>query len=302
MGEIPLMTNTPEYLIEAILPSREVHLLGGSSGSGKTTFLFQTIAKWQAGEDVLGHKSYPVPYSYISVDRSLSSVERTLDRLGLKGVITRMVCREELSGGLNLASVLNAAQDKYPDSLCYFIEGFQTLVGDRGNSYAPVAAMLGATTATCAERGITILGVCHSPKLKIEEGFQHPRELLLGSVAWAAFSDTVITMDMNEKSGIITVNILPRNAPKEELQLKFGKNGVLEAPGDTDPPRELLVKVILAQDVGTEITRAEVLEWAGGLDISTRTAERVISKLVDEGELATTVLRGTYRRVKPSSN
>lgn len=294
--------SNPEFLIEDILPSSEVHLLGGSSGSGKTTFLFQTIAEWQEGRDVLGHKSHPVPYSYVSVDRSQSSVERTLQRLGLKGVITRMVCREELQSGLNLASVLNAAQDKYPDSRCYFIEGFQTLVGDRGNSYAPVAAMLGATTQICAERDITIVGVCHSPKLKVEEGFQHPREMLLGSVAWAAFSDTVITMDMNEKTGLITTTVLPRNAAKEEFHFKFGKNGVLEPPGDTDPPRELLIKVIMAVDYGTEITRAEIMEWAGGLDISVRTAERVISKLVDDKEIISTVHRGTYRRVKPVTN
>lgn len=296
------MTNTPEYLIEGILPSREVHLLGGSSGSGKTTFLFQTIAQWQIGEDVLGHKSYPVPYSYISVDRSLSSVERTLDRLSLKGTITRMVCREELQSSLNLASVLNAAQDKYPDSLCYFIEGFQTLVGDRGNSYAAVAAMLGATTALCAERGITIVGVCHSPKLKIEEGFQHPREMLLGSVAWAAFSDTIITMDKNEKTGIIHVHVLPRNAAQEEILLKFGKNGVLEPPDEATSPKELLAKVILAQDYGTEITRTDILEWAGGLEVSVRTADRVIARLIDEGELVNTMHRSTYRRVKPVSN
>jgi hypothetical protein len=290
-----------EFLIDDLLPAGEIHLLAGSSGSGKTTWLFQMLADWQQGKEVFGHASHPVPYAYVSVDRSRTSVTRTLQRLGLVDKITRIICREDLPSAISLGSVLQACREKHPDSKVFFIEGFQTMVGDKGNSYTPVAQLLQATTAYCAQNGLTVVGVCHSPKMKIEEGFKHPRETVLGSVAWAAFSDTVITMDLDEKTGIVNLNMLPRNAASETHQLVFSPpNGILIPPPNS--PKDLLVKLLLAQDEGTELTRPEILEWGNSLGCSVRTADRAIADLVDSGELVATIHRGTYRRVTPVSN
>lgn len=296
--ETPPAEQPPEFLIEDILPAYEVHLLGGSSGAGKTTFLFQTIGDWQEGKPVLGHESNPRPYVYVSIDRSRTSVHRTLTRLGLQGKITRMICREDLPGGCGLGAVVKTARQAYPDVEVFFIEGFQTLVGDKGNSYTPVAALLSATTAFCAEQKITIVGICHAPKLKIEEGFQHPRELIMGSTAWGAYSDTVITMELNEKTEIISVNIMPRNARKETHEFVFGENGVLVPV--TGKVANLLSKVILSQAIDSYIRRAEILDWANGMGISERSAERVIADLSKQGYLTSTLTRGTYKRSNPT--
>lgn len=287
-----------EFLIDGILPANEVHLLAGSSGSGKTTFLFQMLAQWQAGLPVLGHLSHPVPYAYLSVDRSSSSVKRTLQRLGLVDQITRMVCREDLPVGLTIATALASALEKHPDSKAFFIEGFQTLAGDRGNSYTPVASLLSATTALCAKEGITILGVCHSPKIKADEKFQHSRELVLGSVAWAAFSDTVITMDQAEDTGVVTVKVMPRNAAKEEFQFVFGENGVLTPHTNAGGGgRATLELHLYGLGAGEEVTRQEMLDIGRRCGVATRTVDRVIDAAVDEGILKRLHgVQGTYYR------
>lgn len=285
-----------EFLIDGILPANEVHLLAGSSGSGKTTFLFQILAQWQAGLPVLGHPSHPVPYAYLSADRSSSSVGRTLQRLGLQGQITRMVCREDLPAGLTVHTALEAGLTKYPDTKVFFIEGFQTLVGDRGNSYTPVAALLSSVTALCAKAGITILGVCHSPKIKTDEKFQHSREVVLGSVAWAAYSDTVITMDQDEESGVVTVKVLPRNAAKEEFRFVFGTNGVL-TPFTGGGGREGLEIHIYALPAGVEVTRQQLLEQGRIEGVGRATVDRTIDKAVNEGVLKRVFgTQGTYCR------
>ena len=74
-----------DYLIEDLFPAFEVHLIGGPSGSGKSTWALQTfVLDWQHGRQVLDKQSYPVPWAYISVDRSHRSVIRTLKRMSIE--------------------------------------------------------------------------------------------------------------------------------------------------------------------------------------------------------------------------
>lgn len=286
---------TGEFLIEGILPANEVHLLGGSSGSGKTTLVFQTLAAWQNGENVFGHKSYPVPYAYASLDRSRSSVTRTLERLGLESTITRVVCQDELPDNLNtIGEVIPAVRKAYNDSEFFVLEGFQTLAGDKGNSYAPVASLLKRSAKLCSKEKATILGIAHSPKMKQEESFKHSRELILGSVAWGAYSDTIITVQLNETTGNIQVNILPRNAASEMFHYVFGPNGKLISL-DSAKPREAIKFKIEAMSAGSSIMRAEILQWAEAFGVSDKTGDRVITECL-KNKVLDAISPGIYER------
>lgn len=289
------MANSPEFLIEGILPANEVHLLGGSSGSGKTTLVFQTLAAWQDGESVFGHLSNPVPYSYISLDRSRSSVTRTLERLQLESTITRVLCQEEYEKCDNsIANVADIALKHHTDSKLLIIEGFQTLVGDASNKYAQVSSLLRRSALICSRRQVTILGIAHSPKMKADESFQHSRELILGSVAWGAYSDTVITVQLEEATGNITVKILPRNAASESFHYVFGHNGML-LPLESVKPREAIRLKIEAVSTGSILLRAEVLQWANAYKVSERTADRVIADCL-KNKVLDSVDVGIYER------
>lgn len=269
------MSTSPGFLIEGILPAYEVHLLGGSSGSGKTTLVFQTLADWQDGLPVFGHQSNPVPYSYLSLDRSRSSVDRTLDRLGLRQRLTRILCQDQFKSATSLPSVIAAAQSIHKDSKFFVIEGFQTLVGDKGNSYSPVSNLLRATANICSERQITVLGVAHSPKMKTDESFQHARELILGSVAWGAYSDTIITVQLDETTGNITVRVSPRNAAAQSFHYVFGPSGVL-VELLAGKPKESIILKIEALSSGSVLTRAEVVAWCDVYKVSSKTGDRAI--------------------------
>lgn len=288
------MSNSPEFLIDGILPAYEIHLLGGSSGSGKTTLVFQTLADWQDGLPVFGHQSNPVPYSYLSLDRSRSSVTRTLERLGLTGRLTRIICQEEFKKASSVTAVIDAAQKIHQDSLFYIIEGFQTLAGDKGNSYAPVANLLRHSASICTERKITILGVAHSPKMKVDESFQHSRELILGSVAWGAYSDTIITVQLDESSGNVTTRISPRNAAAESFHYVFGNNGVL-VPLSAAKPKEAIKLKIEALASGCTLLRSEVIAWTRALNVSDKTGDRAITECL-KNKVLIPVEAGVYER------
>lgn len=289
-------STSPEFLIEGILPANEPHLLGGSSGSGKTTFTFQWLLnQWQDGNPFFGHQSNPVPYSYISLDRSRSSVTRTLQRLNLEKSITRVICQEDVPEDcVTVTQVVKEAKRIHPDSQLLIIEGFQLLVGDKGNHYTPVANLLKRTSRICTTQGLTILGICHSPKMKNDESYQHPRESIMGSAAWGAYSDTVMTLSLDEATGTITTRILPRNGAMETHSLVFGVNGTL-VPLDAAKPREAIKLRIESLSAGSAVMRVEILRWAEGYGVSAKTADRVITGCL-KNKVLEAIEPGIYER------
>jgi RecA-family ATPase len=290
------MATSPAFLVDGLLPAHEVHLLGGSSGSGKTTFSFQVfLAEWQQGNAIFGHESHPVPYVYVSLDRSRSSVTRTLERLGLTEAITRLVCQEDIAEtSVTIGAVMDEVMKAYPDSKLIVIEGFQLLVGEKGNGYTSVARMLKKAARICSKYKLTIIGVCHSPKMKIDESFQHPREMLLGSVSWGAYSDTIITLNLDENTGIISVHVMPRNAASEKHELRFGENGVLEHVIYKNKKHSMCVK-IASLAPGRPVTRVEILSWGKSMKIGSRTCEAAI-QLCLENKVLESLDAGIYER------
>lgn len=288
------MSNTSEFLIEGILPAHEVHLFGGSSGSGKTTLLFQILSDWQRGNDVLGHKSFPVPYAYLSLDRSRSSVQRTLQRIQLDDQIDRIVTREKFPGVINPKIMFDIGLSAYPDSQAFFVEGYQTLAGDRGNSYAPVAHLLTTSAMICASRKLTLLGVAHASKLKQDERWQNSREVILGSVAWSAYSDTIIVLDNNEETKVVTCRIMPRNAPSEQHEFMFGDRGILQ-PYIPRSKKDSIALKIAALPAGRPLTKGEVTAWGKQMQVSTRTCEAAIKTCL-ENNLLEVIGTGIYER------
>jgi hypothetical protein len=291
----------PEFLIDGILPAGEAHLIGGASGSGKTTWIFQNfLAEWQEGSPVFDHDSFPVPYVYISLDRSRSSVTRTLQRLRLLEKITRVICLDEMPEDcLDLESVLKFALKKFPDSRLVIIEGFALMSGDKTNGYTAVGKLMRKAARLCAKNKLTIIGVCHAPKMKADEQFQHSRELLLGSVSWAAYSDTIVVLNMDEASGIISVKVMPRNAAMETHDMRFGAGGRLEMTVKGSKLSFLSGK-IQRLPAGRPVTRTEIHQWATAHQIGIRTADDAI-KLNLENGILTPHERGFYERSLLSS-
>lgn len=280
-------------LIEGILPVNGVHLMGGSPGAGKTRFTFGMIDQWQAGLSFLDHSTVPVPYTFISMDRPRDSVEETLETMGLRESITRLVCLNDLPRERNIDTVMDVARQKYPDSKMFFIEGFQLFAGDYINRYTPVSNLLTHASTICAERGETILGVCHASKIKKGAEFLKGRDRIGGSVAWSAFSETIIIVDNDENTKVRTIDIYPRNAPEEQHHMIMAKGGVLVL--QPKEKGEQLYVFVIAVPEGELVTRQWVMERAAVLEISTPTADRVIKRCVDEQQLSP-VSDGVYKR------
>lgn len=225
------LTTSQEYIIQDILAVKEVSLFGGPSGASKTTLVWQIIVNWSAGESVFGHASYPLPYAYISVDRSERSVRRTLRRMEINTEAVPIMSAVDMSL-TTLEGVLKAASGRFPGARVFFIDGFASLTPEgKINDYNTVAAFLASATRNCEKYNITIVGIVHAAKTRENEKYLNARQRILGSVAWAGFSDTIFYIEPtdaeNATCGMRKFEILPRNAKNEVFELELTSNGTL---------------------------------------------------------------------------
>lgn len=231
-----LKRNPDEYIVQDIFPRREVHLVAGPSGSGKSTWLLEMAMNWRKGIKIFGHESFPQEYVYVSCDRSEPGVIRTLERMGINPNDINYLGGIE-NNIVTLEGMLGLVASKFPKARVLFVEGIATLIGGNqgaGNDYKSVAVFLRRLTKLCQEKDITVIGVVHTAKAKENERYLSPRERIMGSGAWASYSETVIAFEPVEADNpdcqLRKLYLLPRNAREQLFELEMRDGLLVPAP------------------------------------------------------------------------
>lgn len=287
-----------EYLVDKLLPKYQLHLIGGPSGAGKTTWLFQQIEEWRNGRDVLGQRSHPEDFVYVACDRSLDNLEETRKRVGTAPFpILSLIDSDHIKR--DFMQVLEAARQLVPSARVVFIDGFATLMEDPSKlgDYGSVSEFLVFVAKFCKKYGITIVAVLHSTKTKEGEQFLNPRQRVLGSVAWGGYAETIIVIEPTKPDDVECqerrVLILPRNWKESEHIYVLDDNGrLVDAPLEAPTLDERLDKL----KVGIPVTTRDISDWT---NTPRSTLARWIAKQVTAGRLEQ-VSKGVYR--KPFSN
>lgn len=261
------------------MPERELHLIGGSSGSGKSSWLIKMLERLERGESIYGHAAKPTPYVYVSSDRSRAGMYRTIERLGIDRARFPLYIPTNTALNLTARQIVIDAKKKFPVAKLVVFEGIATHVPDgKLSDYKIVAKFLRELGALCEELDITILGVVHSPKVKEKDKYANPRERIMGSTAWGAYSELIMFLEPLNPDGASSLRtfwILPRNAREEKFTLDF-KDGLLVPvnvkQGASVPPSnwERVSNVLNALPVGAQITKKELQDLTGLPDSSIR--------------------------------
>lgn len=251
------MTNlnpTPEqeWIIEDLIPANLVSLVGGPSGAGKTRWLMEMIDKqWSQGHSVFGHKSFARPYVYASDDRPELSYRRTFRKMGLEASLPAFSCVD-----LNLETqeqVFKYAVKNFPEARVLIVEGFGGMVPQGKGDYTSVKKFLKKSFQLCTNHNLTLIGVVHSPKMKPDEKYSNPRERVLGSMAWAAFTETIIMVEFDEQERDLRhLTLLPRDAASQHLEMIVNEKGLLRETSK-DKAKSLL------QQFGEKDVRTRIL-------------------------------------------
>lgn len=298
-------TPSPDYLISQIMPAREVHLLAGPSGVGKSNLLSYILPTWLEEGELWGFRCHPPARGQgaivVSCDRSEESIQRNLDRHGLTKpwpfVAARMI-----PGDDRLKSVMDWVRSHHPEVRLLVVEGIARLVPEgKISDYAIVAEFLERAQFYCKSYNLTLLGTAHATKTKDTEKFPNPRQRILGSVAWGAYSDLVIVMDPEDPEDVRNKNrvihVLPRDA--EEFVVKMcNSGGVLKSVDEEaeDQMDSLMDQELGKIPAGAVVSTLEFVRIAFNLSLSRPTCERWISRTVMQGRLQR-VGRGKYAKV-----
>lgn len=223
-------------LIDGVLPSHRVHLLGGISDAGKTRWVLPAMIDWAQGLPIFGNTSHPAPWAYVAADRTVQEANETIANLGLNPPDIRIIPAFGLHNKSAL-EILRAALKLEPIPELLVWESFQDMCGEQKSD---IKEFLGSMCAYCEANqefpnGLTILGVVESPKQKPYERYANPRQRISGRSAWSYHTSTNIlieatTGDEEMLTPTRTVWVCAKGKQRRKLAANFDPQGRLLVP------------------------------------------------------------------------
>ena len=303
-----ILGSSPRYFVDKIFRSHAVHLLCGSSGSGKTTWLFQQFKdNWVLGKSIFGYAVHPVPYLYITADRSQDETAETLERVGLDpktfpylSLTSKMARENKLR---NWKNILALVRKTHPEVRLLIIDGFMGLIPGRRDrntdgGFSHIADFLTDLQGELEDADLTLIAICHATKVKEDSFYLNPRERILGSAAWAAHASTIVVLGPTkpgdkDSTDLRTLVLCPRNAAEQYFEYRLDRNGLLiEASNEVD--EGIALGFLLRMPDGFEFETSVVLQAFP--DVTPRTIYRWLRQWEQEGRIKT-VKRGLYRKL-----
>lgn len=301
------------YLINPWWPTCEIHLLAGASGAGKTTLMFQLLEKWRLGQPVFGDPSYPCPFAYVRLDRSGQLTHESIKTAGADPSAYTCVDGRgvhKLPAEQRVPRLLEVVGNAAPDASFIIIEAFGLMApGGKSSGYNETAAWLVECQYMLEQNDRTILGTVHVPKQREGSAITDPRQQASGSVAWAAFSATVMWLRrlnaMTPDDTRRQLYLLPRAGGGRErlIDMAMDDHGRLIECDEIDIKGDFFDVRLAQWPHDAPLPTATVTQWAEDVKATPRTAERWITRRLREpsvvgGDMLERVSRGTYRRMR----
>jgi AAA domain len=189
-------------IVDGIFPEQAIHLVAGSTGAGKSRWLLEWLADWQAGRPILdGYVSHPVPWLYVSGDRSEKEAKATIIDLGINPTTIPLFAAFGVMPPIGALGVLEEAEKRDVGLIVW--EGFGQYVESNAGS-SKVKSWLNMVTfylshtlgsKKARSRPLTIIGVMEQPKMKPRDKYQNARQRISGPAAWGHTASTIVMVE-----------------------------------------------------------------------------------------------------------
>jgi len=233
---------------EGLFPYREVSVIHGPSGAGKTTWGINMLEAARKGEPFLGHNTQAIEYGLILNDRSEEALRKTVEFLKLPSNIERRVHHLTYKGHAvedyddprqpklifaAFRAALRELLQAHSNYRAWFIEGLDLYVDDEKRT---VKKLLRILSEEARAANVAIIGSTGAPKEKGHEQYARSREKIPGTQAWGRMVETTVELnfaDPNDESAGRICSIHPRRGPGRYLFLCLGDDMQLY---ENDPP------------------------------------------------------------------
>ena len=220
-------------------PLGDISLVGGASGTGKTTWIFEMLHKQKQGFEVMGHKTHGRLFHVLAYDRGQNAFARTMRRLNL---LTSDIPTTPLPlafGSDAVQNIINEIEKMTPTPSVVFLEGLDMLIDD-ANKKSTVSPFMRNLQEVAAHFHIALIGSVGAPKTKRGEDYAAKRDKISGSEAWGRNCETVCVLEFSDEDDGTApqreLTVLPRNAKAEKFSLQFvgGRLERVEPSADAD--------------------------------------------------------------------
>jgi len=205
-------------------PLGDISLIGGASGTGKTTWIFEMLHKQKQGYPILDHRTFGYTFHVLAYDRGRNAFTRTMRRLNLLPSDVPTTALPLAFGIEAVQTIINEIEKLNPIPSILFIEGLDMLIDD-ANKKSTVVPFMRQLQEVAAHFHIALICSVGAPKTKRGEDYAAKRDKLSGSEAWGRNCETVCVLEFAEEDDGTTpqraLTILPRNAPAEKFTLEF---------------------------------------------------------------------------------
>lgn len=289
------------YVVESLVPRRQIHLLIGASGAGKTTLGFQLCRDLLDGKPWMGHKVVvPKSFAYVACDRPAEEYQEKFKILGitpfeLHSLVERAdfdighLCTHQ--GRKNVFPNIWAALGK-PEFLV--VDPISPFFPSNLKDYHQVADALTWFNRFCLHNDITIWGYHHAGKLRLDSQFARAQDRSNGSGAIQGYSGTnFVLSDASEvpgNPGYHLLTVVPHNAAPELH--RFRRDALTGAftvwtEAKEVARREQIIRIVPVPP--EKIGFNDLVEAASdALDVSKRTIARDVKLLLEDGRISKT--------------
>lgn len=305
------MTRCRTYICNPLLPSREIHLIAGGSGAGKSTFACQIALDLINGGEFFGLPvATPQAVAYIAFDRSEDGMRDTFIRTIGSDTIpfpfySVTTSKEFAKPEFQTApGAIARVHDLHPELDILFLDAIGMAFTGDSASLSEVSKFIRAMVRELHSRPrpLAVFALHHMGKVKKGNEYAAPRSRIHGSVAWAATSETVILIEPEKEEDAANphriITLCPRNAPERVFTYTFDEDGRLVQAASLKPGKtkfECLLDWIQTLDDATDIPGAKIEAEATRLEISRPSHYRYIADLCEQKVLIK-VRRGVYQR------
>jgi hypothetical protein len=281
--EFDFVIGAKDVNTEGWFPRGDVHLIGGPSGSNKTTFMIDVLETQLKSETFLGHETYGLPYLVLMSDRGSFAHLRTAHRMHFDPEQIPIKFLPSVTGRDAITAIRREIENAKELPAIVFIEGCDLLT-ENASKMEIVTPFLDGLQKIAQHYHISIIGSVGSPKTRKGEGYISKRDGIFGTITWSRKTETIAVLqypDGDDMDSRRVLSVLLRNGPAEKYSMKLA-NGRLVATTEQaqEPAAQPQMEWLRVQ---TDWFTSQDLQE--GIKVSGATADRYIASAHAKGVL-----------------